>query len=388
MSLRAGAVTMFEKLFGPGGRVHVIRAPGRVNLLGEHTDYNEGFVLPLAIEPHVLLSCRGRDDGMVRVASNAFGQQIVEFSTAAKIQRGPETWANYVRGVFAVLIAAGVPVTGMDALLTNTLPVGSGLSSSAAIEIATARAIVHIAGSPMDNARLALICQKAEHLFADVPCGIMDQTIVASARAGHAMLLDCRDLSRNDVPLDERDLRVVIVNSNVRHELGAGQYAERRRACEAGLAELRKIDPSLRALRDVTMQQLEAAKGKLDPTLYRRCRHVVTENGRTTEAASALSRRFYDEAGLLMVQGHQSLRDDFEVSCAELDLLVEAAMEVKGVYGARMTGAGFGGCIVALAIPRAVEPMQTHLRQRFQDRFRTEPTFHVTTATAGAEVLA
>jgi galactokinase len=384
---RAAIGADFERVFGAGGRVHLLRAPGRVNLIGEHTDYNEGFVLPMAIEPQLVVACRGRDDGKIRVASDLISGEPFEFSVNKKIEPGEPAWSNYVRGVAAGLIGAGVPLPGMDALLSSTIPVGSGLSSSAAIEVGTCRALLHLAGLPMEGGLIATICQRAEQEYAGVPCGIMDQTIVALARANHAILLDCRDFSRTYIPLDGRDLQVVIVDSLVKHQNAAGAYAQRRKECEEGLSKLRKITPDIKALRDVSMEQLEAARSELGDVIYRRCRHVITENARTTDAAQKLSRRFYDEAGLLMVESHQSLRDDYEVSCPQLDLLAEQAMKVGGVYGARMTGAGFGGCIVALAIPRAVENLKSHLIQAYQKRYGKEPGFFVTGATAGAGLL-
>jgi len=368
-------------------RPHVIRAPGRVNLIGEHTDYNEGFVFPMAIEPEVRLACRGRDDGCVRLASTAFPGQVVEFSVQKKIERGEPAWTNYSRGVAAELVAAGIPLSGMDALISNTLPVGGGLSSSAAIEVATALALLTVSGVDMDRGRIALLCQKAEHDYAGVPVGIMDQTAVASGKAGHAMLLDCRDLSKKFVPIDPRDLRVVVANSMVKHELRGGEYALRRKQCEQGVAFFRRRDPRVRALRDVTMEQIESARGELPDVVYRRCRHVVAENARTIEAAAKLAAERYEEVGDLMLQSHSSLRDDYEVSCPELDFLVEEAMKVKGIYGARMTGGGFGGCIVALAQPRAVESLIAHLTSSYEPRFHKRPTVFATTATAGASVL-
>jgi galactokinase len=368
-------------------RLHVLRAPGRVNLIGEHTDYNEGFVFPMAIEPEVRLACRARDDGRVRLASTAFAGQMVEFSVQQKIARGEPAWANYCKGIAAELIAAGIPLVGMDALISNTLPVGGGLSSSAAIEVATGQALLTISGLEMEPGRLALLCQKAEHEFAGVPVGIMDQTIVAAAKANHAMLLDCRDLSKQFVPIDGRDLRVVIVNSMVKHELTGGEYAERRRQCEQGVAFFRKLKPTVRALRDVTPAEVEAARGQLPDLIYRRCRHVVTENARTLEAAEALGQRHYDAVGDLMLKSHASLRDDYEVSVPELDYLVEQSMTVRGVYGARMTGGGFGGCTVALAQHRAVEPLTEHLKSAYTQKFGKEPQAFVTTATQGVSVV-
>jgi galactokinase len=381
----------FQKVFGAGpagaGKVHVIRAPGRVNLIGEHTDYNDGFVFPMAIEPEVRIVCRSRPDGLVRLASTAFHDQIAEFSVQQKIARGQPKWANYMRGVAAELIAAGIPLVGMDALYSNTLPVGGGLSSSAAIEVGTGQALLTLAGVDMDGDRLALLCQKAEHEFAGVPVGIMDQTIVATGKAGHAMLLDCRSLAKQFVLLDPAELRVVIVNSMVKHELSGGEYAQRRRECEEGVAHFRKQDPDIRALRDVSMEQVNAAQGKLSDVVFRRCRHVVSEIARTTKAADLLTQRHYEEAGELMVESHASLRDDYEVSTVELDFLAEQAMKVKGVYGARMTGGGFGGCIVTLCQPRSVEPLIEHLNKQYVEKFKIEPAAYVTTATAGAAAV-
>jgi galactokinase len=381
-------VTNFTSLFGTGGKIHVIRAPGRVNLIGEHTDYNDGFVFPMAIAPEVTVVCRAREDGKVRFSSTFFPDQIAEFSVNEKIVTGEPKWANYIRGVAAELVGAGVPLVGMDAMLSNTLPVGGGLSSSAAILVATGLALLTLAGTTMDPGRLALIAQKAEHEFAGVPSGIMDQTIVAAGRAGHAMLLDCRDLSKHYVPLDKREILVAVVNSMVRHELSGGEYGERRKQCEQGVAFFQKQKPSIKALRDVTMAQLEAAKSQLDPVVYRRCRHVIGENARTTEAAADLGKRHYEEVGEMMVASHNSLRDDYEVSCVELDFLVKTAMQIKGVYGARMTGGGFGGCIVALVQPRAVEQFTAIIEAEYKKQFSMAPVVFVTDAMGGASVVA
>jgi galactokinase len=377
---------LFAQRFGPGGKLHVIRAPGRVNLIGEHTDYNDGFVFPMAIEPHVLLVCRTRDDGVVRVVSTHYPDQI-EFSVQQKIARGEPAWGNYFRGVAAELLAAGIPLTGMDLLLDNTLPVGGGLSSSAAIEVATAMAFLTLAGLTMDPARLALVCQKAEHEYALMPCGIMDQTIVATGRKGYAVLLDCRDLSRHYVTIDPLELRVIIVNSMVKHELTGSEYPERRKQCEQGVAFFQKDNPQIKALRDVTMTQLEAAAGKLPEVVYRRCRHVISENARTTEAAKLLNKRRYEEAGELMVKSHNSLRDDYEVSAPELDFLVAEALKIKGVYGSRMTGGGFGGCTVSLVQPRHVEGFASAIEQAFEQKFKIKPTVFATSAAAGVSVI-
>jgi galactokinase len=381
----------FHRIFGPGrgaDRVHVVRAPGRVNLIGEHTDYNDGFVFPMAIEPEVRIACRSRDDGLVRLASTAFSGEIVEFSVQKKILPSPRgSWDNYSRGVAAEMLAAGIPLVGMDALIYNTLPVGGGLSSSAAVEVATAKALLTLSGVDMDPSRIALLCQKAEHEYAGVPVGIMDQTVVAAAKAGHAMLLDCRDLSKQYVPIDTRELRVVIVNSMVRHELSEGEYGKRRQECAEAVRFFQKSNPGVKALRDVTTAEVEAARGTLPDVIFRRARHVVTENARTTEAATQLGHHNYEDVGQLMLQSHASLQHDYEVSSPELDFLVAESMTVKGVYGARMTGGGFGGCIVAIVQPRAVDPLRTHLQTAYPRKFRKEPAVFPTAATGGASVL-
>jgi galactokinase len=278
-------------------------------------------------------------------------------------------------------------LVGMDALFSNTLPVGGGLSSSAAIEVGTAVALLALAGRQLSATRIALLCQKAEHEFAGVPVGIMDQMIVASGRPGHAMLLDCRDLSKQFIPIDPRDLRVVIVNSMVKHELTGGEYAVRRRQCEEGVEYFKQDHPQITALRDVTLSQVKSAHGKLSDVVWRRSRHIVSENARTTRAAAELTARNYELVGKLMLESHESLRDDFEVSVEELDYLVEQSMSVPGVYGARMTGGGFGGCIVALVQPPAVEPLNRHLRETYPAKYGKEPGIYVTTATAGAEEI-
>lgn len=377
----------FEKQFGAGGKIHVIRAPGRVNLIGEHTDYNDGFVFPMAIEPMVVFVARARNDGLIRFTSSLFPGKPVELSLTQKIGKGDPKWSNYVRGPIALLLDKGIPLVGMDCLIANTLPMGGGLSSSAAMEVGTTRTLLTLAGEELDEKSIALICQKAEHSYAGVPCGIMDQTIVASGKAGHAMLLDCRDNSKQFVPLNPGDLTVVICNSMVKHELSGGEYAERREQCEKAVEILQKTNPSIRALRDATLNNVEAAKDAMGDVVYRRARHVVTEDERCLKFADCLKTQKYEQAGQLMVQSHNSLRDDYEVSVPELDFLVETAMGIKGVYGSRMTGGGFGGCTVSLVQPRAVEAFMEQMRKIYQAKYKINPVIFATGATDGASVL-
>jgi galactokinase len=418
------AKKQFAETFGSGGTVHIVRSPGRVNLIGEHTDYNDGFVFPMAIEPHVLITYRGRTDKKVRLATTVYPGEVAEFVLDQSIIAGEPKWANYSKGIAAMLVAAGIKLVGMDAMLSNTLPMGGGLSSSAALEVGTGRALLSLAGADatgtdvtgatlaklpefcncpacrrkandgvkLDSIRahtnadpksaLALMSQRAEHEFGGTPSGIMDQMIVSAGRAGTAMLMDCRDLSKQFIPIDPTALRVVIVNSMVKHELSGGEYAERRSQCEEGAAYFKA-----KALRDVTMEQVLVAKGKFSDVVFKRCRHVVGEIHRTTEAAKLLIAEEYTRVGQLMVESHNSLRDDYEVSTEELDYLVVESMKVDGVYGARMTGGGFGGCIVALVKPDRVDALVQHLEAVYPTKVGKKPEIFVTTATDGAKVV-
>jgi len=377
----------FSQVFGEGGKIHVVRAPGRVNLIGEHTDYNDGFVLPVAVEPEITVVFRGRDDGKYRFASTAFPNDLDEFVIDGNIPKRPNHWSNYPRGIAHEFQQAGLTLVGIDALVINTLPVGSGLSSSAALLISSALAMLALTGLKVELPRLAILAHRAENEFIGLPCGIMDQTIIATGRAGFAMLLDCRDLSRSYVAIDPKELRIVIANTMILHSLPGGEYAERRKDCETAVAYFKTIDASVKSLRDVTIPMLEESTGKLPDRPFRRARHVVSEIARTQEAATLLGKRRYEELGEIMLQGHRSLQQDYEVSSPELDCLVEESMKVKGVYGARLTGAGLGGCIVALAQPRAVETLTLHLQKTYNEKFKKVPEIYVTSASAGASMI-
>jgi galactokinase len=376
----------FARHFGSTGHdtLRIIRAPGRVNLIGEHTDYNDGFVFPMAIEPQVIFVCRPRTDGKIVVRSSLFPGQAAEFSLQGKQGRGEPKWSNYVRGPIALLLERGIPLVGMDCLIVNTLPMGGGLSSSAAMEVGTTRAMLALAGQTLDATAIAQLTQKAEHTYADVPCGIMDQTIVTSGRSGHAMLLDCRDNSRQFIPLNPHDVTVVVVNSMVKHELSGGEYAQRRQQCETGVAHFQKTNPAIKALRDVTIQQVLDAQHAIGDVVFRRCRHVVGENQRCLDFAEDLKAARYENAGKLMVQSHNSLRDDYEVSTPELDYLVATSVSIKGVYGSRMTGGGFGGCTVSLVMPRFADTFISEIRSAYEAKYRIAPVIFATTATDGA----
>lgn len=365
-----------------GGEAQVFRAPGRVNLIGEHTDYNDGFVMPAAIGFATWIAAGPRDDGRLSVHSDKFGETR-EWELKS-IGPGPTGhWSDYVRGVAGVMQSRGYRLRGANLLVHSTVPVGSGLSSSAAIEVATAFALMGASGLNISRAEVALICQQAEHEYAGARCGIMDQFISANGRAGHALLLDCRSLGFEHLPIPA-GIRVIICDTRVKHAVSGGEYNERRAACEAGVAHLSKSLPSIRALRDVSPAQLEAHKSGLPEVTYRRCRHVVTEIERTAEAAEALKASDLARFGQLMYASHHSLRDDYEVSCRELDILVDLASQIKGVHGARMTGAGFGGCTVNLVEESAVPRFQLTVSSKYQRAIGAEPNIYVTEAADGA----
>jgi galactokinase len=383
----AGLRARFAETFPDVGKAEfVVRAPGRVNLIGEHTDYNGGFVCPMAIDRETAIVGRSRADAIVRMHS-ILSKETVEFACDREVAKeGPE-WALYAKGSVEAMRRKGKVRRGFDCVVDSTVPLGGGLSSSASFEVATALATLAANAATMERVELALGCQWAEHNYPGVPCGIMDQFISAMGRKGHAMLLDCRDQSMKHVPLDDPKVRVVIANSNVRHELASGEYGKRRKQCEEAVAAIRKKHATVEVLRDVTEKMLEGLRGEMDGVVYRRARHVITEISRTTEFAAGLEKRDYRRCGELMYGSHASLRDDYEVSCAELDALVDIARGVEGVYGARMTGGGFGGCIVALCDAAAVEGLTAAIEAEYPKRAGgKEATTFATVASAGASV--
>lgn len=370
-------------------RAVLAAAPGRVNLIGEHTDYNEGFVLPIAIDRSIMVLGAAREDELVRLYSLDFGAGV-EFTLSAIKAIAPDPvhrWSNYLRGVLWALAEAGYGFRGFEAVVAGDVPQGAGLSSSAALEVATAVLVDALFGLGLAAEELIRLCQRAENLFVGVNCGIMDQFVSRLGRAGHALLLDCRDLSYSYHPLDPAAVRVVVINSGVKHSLVASEYNQRRRECELGVAALRRLYPSVRALRDVDEAMLAAAEAGMDPVVARRCRHVVTEDERTLAAARALAAGDLDLFGRLMYESHASLRDLYEVSCPELDLLVELARSAPGVYGARMTGGGFGGCTVNLVRPEAVEDFAAFVADGYAARTGRRPEIYLCRASDGGRIV-
>ncbi|MBU0490501.1 MAG: galactokinase [Chloroflexi bacterium] len=365
-----------------------VQAPGRVNLLGEHTDYNDGFVLPIAIDRAMRLAIAPSGDARVRLASLDLGQAS-EFDLAQPIARDPAApWSDYVRGVATMLLDAGAVLAGFDAVLSGDVPIGAGLSSSAALEVAAARAFQAMSALQFDDVTLARLCQRAESEFVGVNCGIMDQFISLLGRRDHALLIDCRSLDYRQVPLPG-DVRVVVIDSGVRRELVSSAYNERRAQCQEGVRRLRQHLPHIQALRDVTPADLARYGSELPPVVRRRCRHVVLEDQRVLDGVAALERGdgVADDVAVLgaaLNASHVSLRDDYEVSCPELDVLAEAAWQQPGCLGARMTGAGFGGCTVNLVRADAVDAFVPAVQAAYQVQVGRVPPAFVCQAADGA----
>lgn len=360
-------------------------APGRVNLIGEHTDYNDGFVLPMAIEQRTGVAVGPSNDGVWRFISELDGREITLRDEGA-MDAERRDWTSYCRGVVAGFRAAGYEVPALRVAVASDVPTGGGLSSSAALEVATASALEGLLGVRLDPVDKALLCQHAEHEFAGVPCGYMDQAISVMGQADHALLIDCRSRVTLPVQVSDGSVSILIVNSMVRHELSGGEYAKRRAECALAVRGLQADFPAIKSLRDATMEQLESAGPEMTEVIRRRARHVISEISRTVQAADALERRQYERVGRLMQQSHLSLRDDYEVSCDELDLLVKLVARQRGVHGARMTGGGFGGCIVALVESLRADEVGGGIAVAYEQSTGLQPQWFVTGAGEGARV--
>lgn len=368
----------FVERFGEPPR-WVVRSPGRVNLIGEHTDYNDGFVLPMAIDRAVWIALRPRGDRQVAVHSLDYDASA-EFSLDA-LEKGPPGWIEYLKGAAWSLASTGRALAGWEGIVAGDVPVGAGLSSSAALEMATARAIAAASGFDWQPVEMAKLCQKAENQWVGVGCGIMDQLIAGCGREDHAVLIDCRSLRTEAVPMPP-EVRVAILDTGTRRGLVDSAYNQRRRQCAAA-AEFFRVA----ALRDVDLELFERAAGDLDETTRRRALHVITENDRTLRAADALRRGETAAFGALMRKSHQSLRDDYCVSSEALDAMVECASAHPACFGARMTGAGFGGCAVALIRADGAEAFAAETAEAYRRHTGHEPAVYVCRATAGAELI-
>src|ERR1041384_175209 len=361
----------------------VFRAPGRVNLIGEHTDYNDGFVMPVALDFSTWAKVSPREDRRLQIYSENFAEEV-EVDLDDQQLAARKHWSDYPVGVAVVLERAGHRLRGARLEIRGEVPIGSGLSSSAAIEVATACALVANSGLQIDPRELARLCRQAENEFDGAHVGIMDQFISLFGEAQKALLLDCRSLEFRLLPLPD-NVRLIICNTMVKHALASSAYNERRAQCEAGVKYMAKFLPNVTALRDVTIEQLEEHASGLDDVVYRRCRHVITENARVLAAADALEQGDLERFGELMGESHRSLRDDYEVSSDELDLIVEIAEKIEGVYGARMTGGGFGGCTVNLVADSHAEDFQKRVSLEYERATSLSPEIYICTAANGAE---
>ena len=363
----------------------IAAAPGRVNVIGEHIDYNDGFVLPMAIERYAIMAADvAGTPGSVSIYDTQF-KETAAIDVSGPVTKGEPKWANYIRGVLAGFQGRGVEIPALDVAFLSTVPLGGGLSSSAALEVCTATLVEAVTGKTIDPVEKALLCQKAEHDFAGVPCGIMDQFISALGREGHLLLLDCRTRKTELVPMDDSSVALLVINTNVKHELSGGEYAERRAQCEEAARNL-----GVKSLRDVTPEQLEAGKTKMSETVFRRARHVIGEILRTVRAAEGIRQSDWAAAGQLMSASHAALRDDYEVSCAELDAVVGIAEAIGlegGVYGCRMTGGGFGGCCVALVKADCAAAIAAKIASDYKVRTGIAATLFASRPASGATII-
>jgi galactokinase len=383
--LTAHVASEFQKTYGRAPR-WIAAAPGRVNVIGEHTDYNDGFVLPMAIEFYTIMAADKRPDGKKIItfrSSSKTNAAVVDLSEPAK--PGSPAWGNYPRGVVAGFLGRGINPGGLDVLLDSTVPLGSGLSSSAALEVSTATMLEAVTGKTIDPVEKALLCQKAEHDFAGMPCGIMDQFISTLGHEGHLLLLDCRSRQTELVPMNDPSVAILIINTNVKHKLTGSEYPTRRKQCESAAAAL-----GVPSLRTATAAMLEQNKGKLETAVYHRARHVIGEIARTVQAAKEIQASNWTTVGQLMYASHYSLRDDYEVSCSELDAVVSIAESISvngGVYGCRMTGGGFGGCCVALVNADRVDDISKKIAADYKVKTGTNAAIFVSRPAAGATII-
>ena len=363
-------------------RPAIFRAPGRVNLIGEHTDYNDGFVMPAAIGFYTWIAAGPGPDRTLHVRSEEFRETI---DLPLDSLGGPprKHWSDFVRGVAAVLQSEGFALSGASLIIQGQVPMGAGLSSSASLEVATGLALLATSQKRVPPLDLVKICQRAEHEYVGTRCGIMDQFIAVFAISSHALMIDCRSLESESLSIPD-DARLVICNSMVKHELASGEYNRRREECEAGVKVFRKNSPTVHALRDVNQEDLAEHAAELSDVVYRRCRHVISENQRVLDAAQALRSGDLSRFGRLMYESHRSLQQDYEVSSSELDLLVDIASSCEGVYGSRMTGGGFGGCTITLVRSGSVEAFREKVTQEYKEKTGIRPDLYVCSAAQGA----
>ncbi len=396
----------FEETFG-SPPTFIASAPGRVNLIGEHTDYNDGYVFPVAIDKYINIAARQRTDRRVTLhASDVNGSWEFNLDARHSISQQAPAWSRYLIGVASLLQAFGRKIAGMDAVITGDVPIGAGLSSSAALSVSATLAFL-AAGSELvadgfpvpenEKKELAALCQRVEHEFAGVNCGIMDQTISLLGKENHGLFLDCRSLEHEHVPLNLAGHYITICNTKVKRELATSEYNKRRAECAKGVDILKQWIPNISSLRDIALTDFKKHEEELPILTQKRCRYVIEENTRVLDAVSLLKTRNQqitektDEAliqfGGLMNASHNGLRDDYEVSCKELDLLTDIARSITGVIGCRMTGAGFGGCTVSIVHKDALETFQTRVKKEYREQIGIEPEIYLCRVSDGAQVF-
>jgi galactokinase len=383
-AIREKVVADFLKNFE--GKPLLVRSPGRVNIIGEHTDYNNGFVLPAAIDKAVIVAVVPRDDDRIRLYSGEFDER---FDTLiSEMQPTDRIWPNYILGVADQLRKRGYALRGFDLAIDGDVPIGSGLSSSAAVECATAFALNELFSLNIGKKDLAFIAQKAEHEFAKVLCGIMDQFASVFGKKDHVIRLDCQSLEYEYVPLRMEGFRIVLLNTNVKHSLGSSEYNTRRQQCESGVALVKAHHPEVNSLRDVSLAQLDRYVAPVDPLVYRRCKYVVEENERLLSGCEDLKAGNVEALGKKMFLSHEGLSREYEVSCAELDFLVDAVRNHPGVLGARMMGGGFGGCTINLVKEEAIEELIREVAASYSKMMGKELTPYIASIEDGTSIIA
>ncbi len=376
----------FISQYGETGVIKVISAPGRINMIGEHTDYNDGFVLPAAIDKYVTLVGALRNDRLVKIYSQDL-DDYTQFSLDMIKPDNEHPWVNYLAGVIYLFLTRGYVLRGMNLAFTGNIPIGTGLSSSAALEVATAYLLKSLHEIEISPIEIIKLCQRAENDFVGVKCGIMDQYISCLGRGGQALLIDCRTLEAKPVPLLNHQVGLVIANTKVKHNLVESGYNQRKQECEEAVKLLSElIGERKRALRDVTIEEFAMYGHRLPELIGRRAKHVINENQRVLTGMTALTQGKFIEFGKLMIESHQSLRNLYQVSCSELDLMVDLACQVRGVYGSRMTGGGFGGCTVSLVQTEQVTEFVKFVGDGYVQRTGIKPEFYICSVVDGAEL--
>ncbi|MDO9463734.1 MAG: galactokinase [bacterium] len=353
-----------------------VSAPGRINLIGEHTDYNGGFVLPIAIDRNIYMAGTKRNDGIIRVYSIDY-EQNVQFNIDSIRFNKEKMWVNYIGGVLKSLLEIKADTNGADIVFGGDIPEGAGLSSSAALEVATVYFFNTLFNMHIPHIEMIKLCQRAENQFVGVNCGIMDQFVSMLGKKDHALFLDCKNLSYKNIPLKLEEFNVVVCNTNLKRELASSEYNKRRATCERAVSSLKRFLPQIEILRDVSIEEFEKYKGSLDEIAQKRCKHVLYENRRVLDAINALGRNDILEFGKLMNESHESLKSDYEVSCLELDTMVNIARSINGVIGARMTGGGFGGCTVNIVKKDVIDKFSRVVSKEYQKKTGIKPNIYI-----------